>query len=148
VYQVAPKVPTAGIENGGYRLGFTETKPELVGLGEKALKVATYMDTLGFRLNEDNVVKDPRDGSPAAKAGVTAGMKILAVDGRKMSSEVMSDTLARAKKDKRPIAILTELDGWYRTFEVAYSEGERFVTLERIEGKPDVLAQILAPHAR
>lgn len=147
VYKVAPKVPLGGIENGGYRLGWTDKKPEYLGLLEKAFKSQTYNDTLGFTMNEDNVIRDAREGSPAAKAGLTAHMKVIAVDGRKVSSDVISDALARAKKDKKPIAFLTELDGWYRTFDVAYTDGERWAMVERVEGKPDLVSQILAPKA-
>jgi len=74
-----------------------------------------------------------------------AGMKVVAVDGRKYSSEVMKEALARAKTSTTPIALLTESNELYETHAVDWHGGERYRVLERDTSKPDLLEQILAP---
>lgn len=145
VYQVAPKVPHGGLEAAGYKIALTDKKPEIVALREKAFKFSSYVDTLGFYTNEENVVQDVRDGSPAARGGLSPRMKLIAVDSRKLSSEVMSDAIAHAKSSTNPIELLVELDGWYRTIKIDYRGGEHYRVLERDPSKPDLLAAILAP---
>jgi predicted metalloprotease with PDZ domain len=147
VYQVAPKVPTGGIEGAGYRLVMTDKKPETLALREKAFKVTSLWDGMGFVMDEDDVVTSVLDGSAAAKAGLTEHMKILAADSRKLSPEVLGEALARAKTSKDPIELLVEKDGWFRTLKVDYHDGERYRTIERDPSKPDVLASIVAPRA-
>lgn len=112
---------------------------------EKTYRFSGYPDMFGFWLNEDNVIQDVKDGGPGANAGLAAKMKVLAVGGRKLSSETMSDALARAKTDPAPIELLVERDGYYRTLKVDYHLGERYRSLQRDAARPDVLAAILAP---
>jgi hypothetical protein len=72
-------------------------------------------------------------------------MKVVAVDGHKVSSDVLKDALARAKTSTSPIALLTESNDFYETHAVDWHGGERYRVLERDPSKPDLLEQILAP---
>jgi hypothetical protein len=145
IYRIAPQVPLGGIEGAGYKVVYSPKKPELVGLWEKAFKYASYWESLGLSLSEENVVRDVLAGGPANKAGVVAGMKVLAVDGHKYSAEVMKDALARAKASSAPIALLTESNEFYETHAVDWHGGERYRVLGRDPSKPDRLEKILAP---
>jgi predicted metalloprotease with PDZ domain len=145
IYRIAPRVPLGGVEGAGYKVVYTDKKPEFLGLEEKAGKSSSYWESLGFYLNEENALGDVLAGSPASKAGLVAGMKVVAVDGRKYSSEVMKEALARAKTSTTPIALLTESNELYETHAVDWHGGERYRVLERDTSKPDLLEQILAP---
>ena len=145
IYQVAPTVPLGGVEGAGYRVVYVDKKPETLGLREKAFKHTSYGDSLGISLDKDDNVSFAQAGSPAGKAGITEGVTILAVDGRKMSSEVMKDALARAKTGSAPIELLVETDGFYRTVKVDWHGGERYRVLERDPSKPDLLEKIMSP---
>jgi predicted metalloprotease with PDZ domain len=145
IYRIAPQVPLGGVEGAGYKVVSSDKKPEFLAAEEKAFKFTTYGESLGFSLNEDNVVRDVLAGSPASKAGLVAGMKIVAVDGHKYSSDVMKDALARARTSSAPIALLTEVNEFYATYAVDWHEGERYRVLERDPSKPDLLEAILAP---
>jgi len=147
VYRVAAEPPLAGLFAAGYKLGTSEKKPKLLGLSEKAFKYVSYDDTFGFYTNHENVVRDVDPSGPAARAGLTAGMKILAVDGRKWTPEIVDAALTRARSDGAPIAILTEREGSFRTVQVDYHGGIRWKTVERDPAKPDVLAAIFASKA-
>ena len=144
VYKVAPKVPLGGIEGAGYRVGTTDKKPELQATIEKVAKYSSYWDTLGFTLGEEGGIGDVRPGGPAAQAGMTPKMKVLAVNGHKASPSQYSDAMA-AGKTGAPIEIITERDGYYRTFKLSYKGGEVYRVLERDASKPDLLDAILKP---
>jgi hypothetical protein len=70
-------------------------------------------------------------------------MKLVAVNGRKWSPEVLISAL-RARK---PLQLLVENIGYYKTCTVNYEGGPRFPHLERVEGRPDVLGDIIKPRA-
>jgi predicted metalloprotease with PDZ domain len=145
VYKVAPQAPIAGIEGAGYKIGFTDKKPDRLGLREKLFKFTSYWAALGFYLNGDGAIADVLAGGDAAKAGLRSGMKLLAVDGRKYSPDVMKDALARAKKDNAPIEVIVEDRDFVRTLKLDGHLGDRYITLERDAKKPDLLEKILAP---
>ncbi len=142
VYKVADAVPLGGITHGGWKLAYTDKKPELLSAWEKMDKTEYLGDSLGFSLGE-NGVGTVVEGSPAAKAGVASGMKLVAVDGRKYSSEVLKDAIARAKSRPAPIELLVEQSEFYRTLKVEWHGGERWWGLEREPAKADLLAKIL-----
>lgn len=72
-------------------------------------------------------------------------MKLIAVDGRQYSAEVLDAAIAAAHQDHRPIELLVENADFYRTLHVEYFDGARFPHLVRIEGRPDTLALVLQP---
>lgn len=144
VYKVAEAVPLGGITRGGWKLAYTDKKPELLAVWEKIDKSEYFGDSLGFSLGE-NGVGGVIEGSPAAKAGLASGMKVVAVDGRKYSSEVLKDAIARAKSRTAPIELLVEQNEFYRTLKVDWHGGERWWSLARDASKTDWLAKILEP---
>jgi predicted metalloprotease with PDZ domain len=149
IYQVAPRPPTGGLETAGYRLAYVADKPDLTKKIEAFVERATYSDSLGFSVkNEGNTVLDVRPGSPADAAGLVSGTSVVAVDGRKYEPQVMKDALARAKSSPEPIELLVSKDDRFRTVKVDWHGGERYRTLERDPGKPDLLEKILAPRAK
>ena len=145
VYKVARDAPLGGIEGAGYKLAFSEKKPERLSLREKLFKFTSYWASLGFYLNGDGAVAEVLAGSDAAKAGLRAGMKLLAINRRKYSPEVMKDALARAKGTSAPIELLVEDRDFVETLKIDGHLGDRYVTLERVANKPDLLEKILAP---
>ena len=145
VDRVRPEVPLAGVENGGYKVAFTDKQPEYTKLREGAFKYSSFADSLGFGFDKDDTVRDVLDGSPASKAGLTPNSKLVAVDHRRFSSEGLESALARAKADRKPIELLVEKDEVFSTVAVDYHDGMRWRVIERVEGKPDLLGAILAP---
>ncbi len=145
IYQIAPQVPLGGVEGGGYKVAFSDEKPALETGYEKAFKFTSYADSLGLGLGKESTVRGVLAGGPADKAGVTAGMKLVAVDGRKTSSDVIDAALERASKDRAPIELIVESEDLYRTLAVDWHGGARWRVLERDASKPDVVEKIVAP---
>jgi predicted metalloprotease with PDZ domain len=93
-------------------------------------------------------VSDAILDSPAYKAGFGPGMKIIAVNGRRFSTSGFNEALvAAAKSGAAPIEFIVENGEYYRVFRVDYHDGKRYPHLVRDAGKPDVLADIIKPHA-
>jgi predicted metalloprotease with PDZ domain len=83
--------------------------------------------------------------SPAYKAGVGPGMKLVAVNSRRFSPKVMDEALTTAKKHNQSILLLLEDGDFFRTYRIDYRGGAKFARLERLKGQPDWLSKILAP---
>jgi predicted metalloprotease with PDZ domain len=146
VDRIAP-VPLGGIEGAGYKVVFTDQKPELTKVRERVSHYTTYWRSLGVVLDEKRTIGDVLAGSPAAKAGLTAGMTLVAVGSRKLSPETMKEELARAKSQTAPLELLVEWQDRYRTVKIDWHGGERYRAVVRDSAKPDLLEKIMAPRA-
>jgi predicted metalloprotease with PDZ domain len=84
-------------------------------------------------------------GSPAFKAGLTSGTKLIAVNGVAFDAEALVDTVKRSKGSSEPIELLVRNDDRFRTVRLDYHDGLRYPHLERDPSQPARLDDILAP---
>ena len=70
-------------------------------------------------------------------------MKVVAVNGRRFSPDVLRDALKAAKNGIAPIELLVENTDYYKTYKLDYHGGEKYPHLVRDESKPDLLTEIL-----
>jgi hypothetical protein len=70
-------------------------------------------------------------------------MKVVAVNGRRYTPEVLDAAIAEAHGSGRPIDLLVENADDFRTLSVAYPDGPRYPHLTRVEGRPDTLTMVL-----
>jgi hypothetical protein len=70
-------------------------------------------------------------------------MRIIAVNGRRFSAEVLHDAIKAAKDTTEPIELLIENTSYYKTFKLDYHDGEKYPRLVRDESRPDLLSDIL-----
>src|SRR5215204_1668837 len=84
---------------------------------------------------------------PAFKAGIAPGMKILSVNSRTWSSDVLHEAIASAKTSTAPIELSVENGSFNETYKVNYHGGERYPHLERDDTKPDVLGEVIKSRA-
>lgn len=140
------RAPLAGIERGGWRLTYTDTpSPD-----EKAVNTGWANDfqySLGFTLAGDKIA-NVRWGGPAFEQGIGAGWSLVAVNGKAGSAEALRDAVASAKGTDAPLQLLIKSGDRFRTVAFDYREGLRYPRLERVEGTPDRLSEILAPRRR
>jgi predicted metalloprotease with PDZ domain len=113
--------------------------------GEKLGKVALFDYTLGFTATEDGKLIDVIVGSPAYQAGIGPNMKLVAVNGRKWAPDLLHAAIKAAQGSDQPIELLIENAQFFKTYSVAYHDGEKNPHLERVSGKPDVLTDVLKP---
>lgn len=138
-----PGAPLGGIEQTGWKLTYEDTPTDYFRSDEKEAGQVQEVYTIGLRLREDGSIIDTVEGMMAAKAGIGPGMKVIAVNGRRFSADVLHDAIKAAKGGSDPIELLVENTDYYRTFKLDYHEGEKYPRLVRDESKPDLLSEIL-----
>jgi predicted metalloprotease with PDZ domain len=141
----AAHAPLGGIENGGWKLVYTDQENATMSSRAKTGETLDLTFSLGLHLAKDGTVIDVIHDSPAYKAGVGPGMKVIAVSGRKYSKDTIRTALRAGVTDKQPLALLVENAEYYTTYQVDYHGGEKFPHLVRTDGKPDLLGEIIRP---
>jgi predicted metalloprotease with PDZ domain len=141
----AGHAPLGGIEHAGYRLVYTgePTSYEQAWLDNEK-KVDAWF-SLGLLVFTTGQIDDVRMGSPAFQAGLGPGTKLVAVDGHAFTSEVLKQAIREAKNS--PIELIVSTDNEFRTVRLDYHDGEKYPRLERVQGTPDLLDEILKPLA-
>lgn len=135
------KAPVNGIENGGWKVDFNDKPLKLDGRRGNPGDVYS----IGLQVGGDGVVTDALVGSPAFEAGISSQMKIVGVNGRVFTPELLTDAIKNAKGTSQPITLLVVVDGYYQTCTISYHDGPRFPHLVRDEGKPDYLDELIKP---
>ena len=137
-----PGAPLGGIEGSGWKLVYDETQSEMERGVESNWHVVDGAFSIGLELREDGTITDTVEGMPAAVAGIGPGMKLIAVNGRQYSPEVLRDALKAGKGGTAPLELLVENTDYYRTYKLDYHGGERYPHLVRDDSKPDLLTEI------
>ncbi len=141
----SPHAPLGGIENGGWKLVYTIQKNITMDAQEKTGEGLDLSFSLGIILNKDGDIVDAIPGMPAYAAGVGPGMKLIGVNGRKYSKDVMRSALQSGTGSTQPMELLLENAEYYLTAKVDYHGGERYPHLVRNESQPDLLTEIIKP---
>ncbi len=146
IKKIAVKAPLAGIENGGWRLVYTD-KPS--ARMTTAMSIHHHVDctaSLGFTVSTENAgIEDTVHGGLADKAGIGPGMRIVAVNGRKFDGPRLVEALRNAVSDKAPIQLIVENTEYFKTVSLDYHDGPRYPHLVRDSSKPDLLGDIIKP---
>jgi predicted metalloprotease with PDZ domain len=134
--------PPAGFEQDGWKLAYTD-KPS------KDVPKDNFVYSLGFvpGRGPEAIVGDVHFGSPAWKAGLGIGYKLVAVNGRDYSADLLYDAVKEAQKSHKPVQLLVEKDELFRTISIAYYGGPRYPHLVRVKGRPDRLTEIVKPRS-
>ncbi|MBU4040626.1 MAG: peptidase M61 [Alphaproteobacteria bacterium] len=140
--------PLGGIERGGYRLVWSTTPNAYSRALNAELGRVDFQYSLGLSLNNANRVTAVRWGSPAFEAGLTSGWEVVAVNGRAASAATIAEAITASAGNTTPIEMMLKKGDRFRTIRFDYHDGLRYPRLERIEGTPDRLGDILAPRRR
>jgi predicted metalloprotease with PDZ domain len=146
--------PLGGIENAGWSLSYTDQLNGFQRSVEVADKLIDVRFSLGLIVQHDEsdkkngLVLDVIPGSPAAAAGISPDMKLIAVNGRNWSPELLRESIAGAKGGSTPIDLLVENTGVIETFKLSYHDGERYPHLVRADSGEDLLTRILSPSSK
>jgi len=145
VRSTSAHAPLGGIERDGWRLVYND-KPNLFARAVEKLSSSldlTY--SLGFRVQRDGRVFDVEVGSPAYKAGLGPGMRLVGVNGRKWTPPLLHQAIKAAQGNQQPIDLLVENAQFFKTLSVDYHDGEKNPHLERVANQADVLDEVLKP---
>ena len=134
-----------GIEREGWKLVYNDQSNAFGKALEKSFKFSDFSYSLGFTIAKDGNLTDVIVGSPAYQSGIGPGMKLIAVNGRKCTPQVLRAALKAAQATPDPIELLVENAQFFQTYRVSYHEGEKNPHLERVSGQPDLLTTLLTP---
>ena len=144
--------PMGGITGGGWRLVYNDQPNTYIQAMEQAENLVSENFTLGIVVSSTDGDKggdllDVIPGSPAAEVGLAPGMRLLTVNGRAWSPDVLRDAITGAKGTAEPIVLQVDNVGYAQTVRVHYHGGLRFPHLERDPSAPDLLTSTLQPLA-
>jgi predicted metalloprotease with PDZ domain len=135
----APEAPVGGIENGGWKVEFNSQPSK--GGGRRGNPGDVY--SIGLQLGPDGTVGDAIVGGPAFGAGISSGMKVIGVNGRVYTQELLDDAIKASKDDSDPITLLVVDDEYIHTFTINYHGGAKYPHLVRVNKKPDYLDELI-----
>jgi predicted metalloprotease with PDZ domain len=138
-----PGAPLGGIEGGGWKLVYDETPSEMLNAAASGSRSVPAAYVLGLDLRDDGGIADTIEGEIAAKAGIGPGMKVVAVNGRRFSPEILREAIKASKNSSATVDLLVENTDYYKTYKLDYHGGEKYPHLVRDESKPDLLSEIL-----
>jgi predicted metalloprotease with PDZ domain len=145
---INPHAPLGGITGGGWKLVYSDVRPDYWRLLENKRKMFNFNYSLGFRVSgKDGEIIDVILGTPADKLGIAPATNVIAVNGLEFTPERLRDAVVLAKRSSKPIDLEVREGDSHKTFRIDYHEGERFPHLVRDETRPDLLTQIIRPHA-
>jgi len=128
----------------GYRLQYSAKPSDYLVERDRERKQVTATASIGIIASEEGKVNTVVPDSPADKAGLAAGMTISGVNGRKFSGQRLRDGIADSVTGGKIELLL--LDGeTFRTVQLAYNEGSKYLEFTRTTDHPDVLSAILKP---
>lgn len=142
--QTHESAPLGGLARGGYRLVYRDT-PNAYAKGMEALaNVADFSFSIGLKVTAQGQLADVMWGGPAFDQGLTAGSKIVALNGRVFDLDLLKDFVGATPTGTS--LHLTYQHGMHlRDVTLDYDGGLRYPCLERIENTPWRLDHILSP---
>lgn len=140
-----PHAPLGGIESAGWKLVYRDTPSAFERSEESARKMFDLRFSIGISFDDDGTMIDVIPNSPAAKAGLSPGMQLIAVNGRKYSKALLLDAVRDAVRNPPALEFLVANGEFYKTCAVDYHLGPRYPHLERIGSRPDLLSSMISP---
>jgi predicted metalloprotease with PDZ domain len=136
----------AGIDAlSGYKLVYTD-KPDY--WSQLLESQHNYVDTrfsLGMSVGTDGKVRDVIVGGLADKAGFGPDMQIIAVNGRAFTPLLLRAAIQHAQGNGPALEFIVENTNYYKIIRMDYHGGERYPQLQRVDGTPARLDDILQP---
>jgi len=140
------QAPSGGIEDSGWKVVYDRNRSDMVRAREEDDRQLDASYSIGLLLKEDGEVVDAVEGMLAARSGIGPGMRVVAVNGRRFTTQVLRDALASGMNTKEPLQLLVENTDYFHSFNLDYHDGEKYPHLIRDEKKPDLLTDIVSAH--
>ncbi|MES1147243.1 MAG: peptidase M61, partial [bacterium] len=142
-YALAPDPPVDGSAAAGWKFVLSDKLNSVTTVTEG--RNGVFRPEFGLSLNRSGGVTAVATDSPAFAAGISLGATITAVNDKPFSIEAFNEALTAAKTS--PLKVTFTMAGLTTTATIDYKGGIQRPNLERIEGTPDYLTEILRPLA-
>jgi predicted metalloprotease with PDZ domain len=144
IHAYTEHAPLEGINEGGYKLVYTDTPTDWFRQGERKSKAVDLTYSGGFTVaNMGGRVTSVLWDSPAFNAGVTVGSAIVAVNGRSFDGDALKDAIRAAKDNREPVHLLVQSGDTYRTLDLDWHGGLRYPRLQQTGGGHGTLDALL-----
>jgi predicted metalloprotease with PDZ domain len=138
-----PTPVSPGLEAAGWTVSYTDEPNQAAVDAESVSQQADLSSSIGLIVDQDGTIVDVAPDSAAGRAGLSPGSKLMGVNHRVYSADLLRQSIVGAETASPPIELLTLTDGYYTNVSVDYHQGLRSPHLVRISGKPDLLTAIL-----
>ena len=135
------ETPKGGFTLGGYKLVYGDMPGAITKAAEGSGKFTDQSFGIGLIVKNDGEISNVVWNSPAFKAGLAIGSRIVAINGDEYSGEVFKAAIKAGK----PLQIILKQDKYYRTLTLAYSGGLRYPRLEKTGEGEGSLDRLLKP---
>ena len=135
----AKEAPVGGIENGGWKVTYNGEPSKLEGRRGNP----GYVYSIGLQVGADGMVRDSIVGSPAFEAGISSGMKVVGVNGRVFTPDLLGTAIKDAKENSTADYAA---GGGGRILQDMHDQLPRWAALSAPgaeEGKPDYLDELI-----
>ena len=145
-----PHTDLEGIARGGYKLVYTD-KPSptdrmlAVAFARRGGGGINVWYSLGLRVTGDGTINEVKYDGVADKAALTPGEKIVGVNGEVFSPDSLRQALDDAKGNTTPIHLIVQDGTALNIVDLNYHDGERYPSLQRVDGTTDYLDEITKP---
>ena len=136
--------PLSGIFNGGYQVSYTDRPNKWEELIETGSGVSNTWFSLEMAIDQQGFVRDVKIGGIADSAGFGPGMKIMAMNGREFTPNLLRYTLEESKSATASMEFIVSNSGFYKILHLDYHNGPRYPHIDRI-ATPARLDDILKP---
>jgi predicted metalloprotease with PDZ domain len=140
-----PKPVSPGLEAAGWSVAYTDEPNQAETDAEIVSGQVDLSSSIGLVLDQEGSIVDIVPDSAAGRAGLTPAIKVMGVNHRVYSADLLRQAIVHAETNHEPIGLLTLTDGYYTEFQVDYHGGLRSPHLMRLAGKADLLATIMRP---
>ena len=137
--------PPSAFTDSGYALVWKDKPSAFEKLQNGERKSLDLWWSLGIQARKDGTITDVLTDSPAGRAGIGPGLKIVAINERTLKDQDQIDSALRAGRVGTPIRLLVTGGDVYRTVSLDYRGGPRYPHLERVANTPDVLGAFAKP---
>src|SRR5262249_10741722 len=128
IVKITPRADLAGIERGGYKLVYADKPNASVAAVQATLAasapggISTGDDwhSIGLTVGSAGNIHDVRWNSPAAKAKLAPGDKIIAVSGQAFSGDRLRGAIRDAKGKPDPIHLVLQSDAFLSAADIDY----------------------------
>ena len=138
-----PTPVSRGLEAAGWTVTYTDEPNQAAVDAESVSQQADLSSSIGLIVDQDGTIVDVAPDSAAGRAGLSPGSKLMGVNQRVYSADLLRQSIVSAETALPPIELLTLTGGYYANVPVDYHQGLRSPHLTRISDKPDLLTTIL-----
>jgi predicted metalloprotease with PDZ domain len=133
---------TSGLRRHGWRLIFTGVPSAAFRASEDEAGVVDLTYSIGLTARADGTVRAVAWDSPSYRAGLRPGIRIIAVNAAPYGRDALLDAVRNAANHH--VVLTIDQDGRRSDIPIRYAGTLRYPQLERIAGRSDTLATLLA----